>query len=64
MTVYEDLKEAWELYQNHGDALNDWEGNFLTDNFKRFEQYEERTKFSDKQASTIDKILEKLRKKA
>jgi hypothetical protein len=64
MTVHEDLQEAWELFQSHGEILNEWEGNFLTDNFKRFEQYQDRTKFSDKQASTIDKILEKLRKRA
>lgn len=62
MTVFAKLEEAWELYQSHPDALNDWEGNFLTDNFGRYEQYEDRTKFSDKQEQTIERILEKLRK--
>ena len=62
MGTHEELKEAWDLFQTHPDALNDWEGNFLTDNWGRYEQYEERTKFSDKQSSMIEKILEKLRK--
>jgi len=62
MSTYERLREAWDIYKDHPEALNDWEGNFLSDNFGRFEQYEERTKFSSKQEITIEKILEKLRK--
>jgi len=62
MSVQNNIKEAWELYQDHPDALNDWEGNFLTDNYGRFEQFTDRTKFSSKQEDTIEKILEKLRK--
>jgi len=62
MAAHESVQEAWDLFKDKPEALNDWESNFLTDNFQRFEQYGAKTRFSDKQENQIEKILEKLRK--
>lgn len=40
--------------------LTDWERNFMEDQVKRYEQYGERTRFSDKQMEIINRVYGKL----
>lgn len=39
-------------------GLTDWEWSFLNDQVKRYEEYGDRTRFSDKQMAVIDRVYE------
>ena len=49
-------------YNEFGDDadLTDWERSFMDDQVKRYEQYGERTRFSDKQMEIINRVYGKL----
>lgn len=51
---------AFTEFGDQCDELTDWERNFMEDQIKRYEQYGERTRFSDKQMAVIDRVYEKL----
>ncbi len=40
--------------------LTSWERNFMEDQVKRYEQYGDRTRFSDKQWEVMDRVWGKL----
>lgn len=40
--------------------LTDWERGFMDDQIKRYEQYGNRTRFSDKQLEVMDRVYGKL----
>lgn len=49
-------------YAEFGDDadLTDWERGFMDDQVKRYEQYGDRTRFSDKQMEIINRVYGKL----
>lgn len=50
-------------YNEYGDdcaELTDWERSFMDDQVKRYEQYGNRTRFSDKQMDVIERVYGKL----
>lgn len=49
-------------YAEFGDDadLTDWERGFMDDQVKRYEQYGDRTRFSDKQMEVINRVYGKL----
>jgi len=59
----DDILVKLNAYQEFGDDcddITDWERNFMDDQLKRYEQYKERTRFSDKQLDIIDRVYGKL----
>jgi hypothetical protein len=58
----DDILVKLNAYQEFGDEadLTDWERNFMDDQLQRYEQYKDRTRFSDKQMDVINRIYGKL----
>jgi hypothetical protein len=51
---------AYTEFGDDCDELTDWERGFMDDQIKRYEEYKERTRFSDKQMNIINRVYEKL----
>ena len=47
---------AGATVQNGRDCFNEWERDFLDDNYKRYEQYGSETRFSTKQCDILFRI--------
>ena len=58
----DDIALKLNAFTEYGDDadLTDWERNFMADQVKRYEQYEARTQFSDKQLEIINRVYSKL----
>ncbi len=51
---------AWGEFGDDCDEITDWERSFMDDQVKRYEQYGDRTRFSDKQMEIIRRVYGKL----
>lgn len=61
----DDIQIKLNAYKEYKDDplaadLSDWERGFMDDQLARYEQYGERTRFSDKQMDAIDRVYGKL----
>lgn len=57
----DDIQVKLNAFTEYGanSDLTDWEYNFMADQVKRYEEYGERTRYSDKQMEVINRIYAK-----
>lgn len=59
----DDILVKLKAYQEYGDDcrdITDWERGFMDDQLERYEKYQERTRWSEKQTAIIDRVYGKL----
>jgi hypothetical protein len=58
----DDIETKLNAYTEFGDEadLTEWERGFMNDQLLRYEQYKDRTRFSDKQMDVINRVYSKL----